>query len=189
MALGPLLDEHPRLEIELALSNDNADLLRHEADIALRMARPTQGSLIARRLGDVPIGLFAHRAYLARHGMPRGMDELRGHVLIGSDRDPAFWAAARSLDGQFASKSFRLRSDSDAAQLSALRSGIGIAVCQVGIAPLEESLVRVLPDQVAFKLECWLAMHDDLRSVRRVRIVNDHLRKVLPHLIRGAAKA
>lgn len=185
--LGPLLDEHPALEIELALGNDNADLLRHEADIGLRMARPTPGSLIARRLRDVPLGLFAHCAYLARRGTPQGVDDLRDHVLIGSDRNPAFLAAVQSFDGQLARRSFRLRCDSGAAQLSALRSGLGIAVCQVGIAAREESLVRVLPDRVGFKLDCWLAIHDDLRAVRRVRLVHDHLKNELPRLFRRTA--
>ncbi len=183
-ALAPLVDAHPGLETELALSNENSDLLRHEADIALRMARPTQGSLIARYLGEVPLGLFAHRSYLLRHGSPQEPGDLRGHLLIGADRDPAFLAALEAFGGAMTRRSFRLRCDSEAAQLAALREGIGIAICQRGIAARDPDLVPVLAGQVSFRLGCWLVMHDDLRAVRRIRMVYDHLGKCLPRMFK-----
>ena len=181
-ALGPLLDAYPGLEIEMALSNEATDLLHHEADLAVRMARPTQGSLIARRVGEVPLGLFAYRGYLARRGTPREIGDLRDHVLIGADRDPAFLNALKTLGGDLTRRSFRLRCDSEAAQLSALRGGLGIAVCQTGIAARDANLMPVLPDQVGFSLDCWLAVHDDLRAVHRIRLLHEHLARELPRL-------
>lgn len=87
--LPPMLAElrrpHPHLQIELSLSDANEDLLRRDADVAVRMARPTQGALVAKRIGNVKIGFFATRAYLADHPAPRSAAELsRGHALMST---------------------------------------------------------------------------------------------------------
>ena len=79
--------EHPRVELELALNNRNEDLLRRDADIAVRMARPTQRALIARRIGKARLGLYAHRDYLAKFGAPKSIADIGAHRLIGFDRD------------------------------------------------------------------------------------------------------
>lgn len=180
-ALAPLLAAHPGLGIELALSNDSADLLRHEADLAVRMLRPAQGGLVVQKVATVAIGLFAHRSYLQRTGMPESLADLAAHLLIGPDRDPAARAALAAATG-LPERALRLRCDSEAAQLAALRAGLGIAACQTGVAARDPGLVPVLPGQVRFTLDCWLAMHDDLRGVARIRLVRDHLAAALPVL-------
>lgn len=186
--LRPLLARHPRLEIELALSNRNDDLLRREADLAVRMVRPTQTGLIARKLGDVPIGLFAQRAYLDRQGRPRTPADLAGHVLIGPDRDDRTLAAlARSIPA-LSRRMIRFRCDREAAQLNALRSGVGIGICQDGIARAHPELEPVLHGRIEFRLEAWLVMHQDLRTSARVRLVFDHLAAALPPAFRAGAR-
>src|SRR5262249_36968072 len=86
--LAPFREAHPGISIELALSNRNADLLRHEADIAVRMAPPTQSALVSRHIGKVRIVLFAHRDYLRQHGVPRDLtDIVARHALVGFDKD------------------------------------------------------------------------------------------------------
>jgi len=80
---------HPAIVIELSLSNSNADLLRREADIAVRMSRPKAEVLLAKRTGHVALGLHAHRRYLAAAGMPRDIEDLRRHALVGFDKIPA----------------------------------------------------------------------------------------------------
>jgi DNA-binding transcriptional LysR family regulator len=70
---------------------------------------------------------------------------------------------------------FALRSDSDIAQLAALRAGFGIGVCQLGIARRDKNLVPVLHSELVFPMEAWLVMHRDLRSSRRIRLLFDHL--------------
>ena len=167
-------ERHPRIAIELVLSNKNQDLSRRDADIAVRMVRPAQKALVARRLGIVKIGLYARRDYLARHGTPRAIGHLGRHAVIGFDRDTqstrwfgAKLAATRDL--------FALRTDDDLAQLNALRAGFGIGGCQAGIAARDPNLIPVLPAALGFKLEMWLVTHEDLRSSRRVRLLFDHL--------------
>lgn len=173
--LGAFRDEFPRVAIELVLSNETEDLVRRQADIAVRMIRPTQTSLVAKKIGSVTIGLHAHRGYIKRHGVPRNLDEAGGHTIIGFDSDTASIRALRRRGMAFDRRMFGLRSDSDLAQLAAIRAGAGIGAIQLGIARRDKSLVRVLPEAFAMDLEVWVAMHEDLRPIRRMRAMFDHL--------------
>ena len=139
------------------------------------MVEPAQAALVVKRLGAVTLGLHAHRNYLARAGTPGDVEDLGAHSLIGFDREtPAIRALRRrapALDGI----RFALRSDSDLAQLMAIKAGFGIGVCQVALASRDPGLVRVLPDAFALELGVWLAMHENLRSTPRCRAVFDGL--------------
>jgi DNA-binding transcriptional LysR family regulator len=138
------------------------------------MLRPTQSALVARHIGRVALGLFAHRRYLQLRSIPRDLGAVRTHSLIGFDRDPY---AARLL-GQhgiaLTPDLFALRTDNDLAQLAAIRAGFGIGVCQVGIARREPDFVQLVPDGFGFDLEVWVAMHEDLRLTRRIRLMFAH---------------
>ena len=173
--LADLRSAHPRLQIELSLSNANEDLLRRDADIAVRMAQPTQGALVAKRVGVVKLGVFAAESYLADHAAPRSLADLAdGHALIGKDRDTSFFAALRAVGLPLKRKDFALRTDSDAAYVAALRAGVGIGICQVPLAAGPPRLRRLLP-KTAFELPMWVVTHEDLRASRRVSLVFEHL--------------
>ena len=168
-------EAHPGIAIELALTNTVEDLLRRDADIAVRMSQPTQEALLARRIGVARLGFFAHRRYLERHGVPDSVDELRRHVLIGFDRSMPIKAVADQLEIPISSDLFALRTDSDLAQLAALRAGFGIGAAQVNIARRDPNLVAILPDRFGFDLPTWVVMHEDLKADRRMRLMFDHL--------------
>lgn len=187
--LARLRSTHPRIQIELALSNRNEDLLRRDADVAVRMIAPTQGALLARRVGEVEVGLFATEAYLAAHRAPRSLSELRGHALIGSDRGRGVPEALATAGLATSPRDYVLRTDNDVAQLAAVRAGMGIGACQLPLARRSEALCRVLPELV-FRLEVWVVMHEDLRHVRRVRVVFEHLVEQLgTYLGKGTTRA
>lgn len=170
-----LRQRHPALTIELALTNRVQDLLRREADIAVRMTRPGQTQLIARHIGGIELGLHAHRDYLARCGTPRDAGELVRHALIGHDRPTAFIRQiAKSFPG-FDRGAFALRTDSDLAQLALIRCGAGIGACQAALAKRDPALVRVLPKAFAGRLDMWVTMHEDLRGSPRCRAAFDAL--------------
>jgi DNA-binding transcriptional LysR family regulator len=175
--LPPILtrfhEANPEIIIELALSDRQEDLLRRDADIAVRMARPTQSALTAQRAGFVPVGLFAHRRYLERHGAPTQLEP--GVAGIGFDRNVEMLSALRNLQLPLTREHFAFRSDSDLAQLAALRAGFGIGGCQYGIARRDPDLVPVLTEAFRFDLEVWVAMHEDLKSNRRMRLMFDAL--------------
>jgi len=168
--LAALRSQHPELTVELVLSNRADDLLRREADIAVRMFRPEQGALVATRVGGIEIGLHAHERYLAAHGVPKSMDELARHTLIGFDRESAFLRRLQRQYPVFSRDNLAFRADSDLAQLGALRAGIGIGVCQAALAARDKQLVRLLPDQFAPTLDTWVTMHEDLRESARCAV-------------------
>jgi DNA-binding transcriptional LysR family regulator len=163
--LARLQDQHPALTVELMLSNTLQDLLLREADIAVRMTAPQQAQLIARRVAPLELGLHAHPHYLQTQGMPESLAALGKHRLIGFDIETPFVRAARkSLGIPWQREAFRLRSDSDLAQLALMRAGAGIGICQVALAQRAPVLQRVLPEQFSYVLETWVAMHEDLRA-------------------------
>jgi DNA-binding transcriptional LysR family regulator len=177
--LSALKLEHPELSFELSLSNSIEDVLRHDADIAVRMTRPAQDSLVARKLGLISVGLYAHESWIKRHGMPGSLVELiASGTLIGYDRDPAIIRTLAADGIQASSAAFGWRSDSDLAQLSAVRAGFGVGVCQQAIAARDPKLQRVLADWT-HALEIWLVTHPNLRNLRRVRATLDSLARGL----------
>lgn len=164
---------HPRIAVEFVLSNRSEDLLRREADIAVRMVKPTQRALHARKIGVIRLRLHAHPRYVKSHGAPRTIDELLGHALIGFDKQPSVQRLPK-LPVPLTRDVFTFRCDSDIGQYAALRAGFGIGFCQVGLGQ-RDGLVPVLPDAITFELGMWVVMHEDLKSSRRVRLMFDHL--------------
>lgn len=177
--LPPMLAEfslrYPKIHLELTLSNRNLDLLRRDADIAVRMVRPTQTALIARRVGVIPIGLFAHRRYVEAFGLPKGPEEISRHCLIGFDRDTDIINSASGPPVRLTREQFRFRCDSVTGQLAALRAGMGIGACFVAVGQRNPDLIRVLEHKLSFCREVWLAVHRDARTTRRIRLLFDHL--------------
>jgi DNA-binding transcriptional LysR family regulator len=173
--IARLRDRHPDLKVELVLTDRIHDLLRREADIAVRMMRPDQGQLVARRIGQIELGLYARREYLSRHGEPRAVGELASHSVIGYDQPSAFVRKAeKSLQG-ISRDMFSLRTDNNLAQLALIRGGAGIGFCQVPIAKRDDTLMRVLAKKFSLQLETWVTMHEDLRNIPRCRVTFDAL--------------
>ena len=183
--LAGLQQAWPGLKIELSLSNRTEDLLRREADIAVRMLRPAQEALVARRAGGIELGLYAHRDYLARRGVPVQMADLKQHSRVGFDHENAFIRAMKHPLGVLNRGVFALRADSDLAQLAAVRAGCGIGICQAGVARRTPALQRVLPSAFSLELDTWVAMHEDLRSSKRCQVVFDALVTGLQSYIKG----
>lgn len=169
--LSALRNQHPELVVEMILSNEVDDLLRRDADIAVRMHRPTQNALIARRVGGIEVGLYAHRSYLAIHGSPNSLEDLVIHALIGFDRESAFIRRFLKQFPVFARLGLAFRADSELAQLAAVRAGFGIGVCQSPVANRDTALIRVLPSAFSVHMDTWVAMHEDLRNSARCQVV------------------
>lgn len=161
---------HPAIDIELSLSNQVENLLRRDADIAVRNMAPTQAALLVRRLGEVPVGFFAHRRYAAARGLPATLQHLAEHTLIGR---PEHLALAVSVAGM--ALRFGFQCNSDLGLLAALRAGLGIGYCQLPVGRRDPDLVPVLPGLILARVGVWLATHEDLRATRRIRVLLDHL--------------
>uniref|UniRef100_UPI001F59A42C LysR substrate-binding domain-containing protein n=1 Tax=Sphingobium sp. Sx8-8 TaxID=2933617 RepID=UPI001F59A42C len=165
----------PRLSIELVASDTVDDLLQRRADIAIRMVEPTQQALVARKLGVLQLGLYAHRDYLDLRGIPGSIADLVEHDLIGVDSSGSFSRTVLGALPGLDHANFALRVDNTVVQLAAIRAGFGIGICQEVIAGRDTMLERVLPDAFAFNLPLWIVMHEDLRSSGRYRAVFDAL--------------
>lgn len=173
--LVPLLQEQPELEIELAVSNRSDNLLRRDADIAVRHFRPTQDGLIVRKVGETEMGLYAHEDYLARHGEPTDFTLPEGAFLAGHDREPMPIDAAVQGAPPTSPPRFRWRSDSMLALQAGVECGAGLGMYFVDIAAERPGLRRVLADRIRLKQEVWLCAHDELRRSRRMRFVWERL--------------
>ncbi|AXV15850.1 LysR family transcriptional regulator [Neorhizobium sp. SOG26] len=190
--LGRLQDAYPDLEVEVSLSDSLEDLLKREADIAVRMTTPSQDALLVRRIGNIPLGLFAHRRYLERHGTPAKPQDLTDHRFIGYDRRTAFVRQAleeiRKSAPTFPIEGIRWkhRADSNLAQLAAIRAGVGIGICQVAIARRDPDLVQLFRQEFDLPLPTWVAMHENLKTARRWRVTFDALVEGLTEYVRSA---
>jgi Transcriptional regulator len=182
--LAGFMHEHPGIRIELHVSNRSADLLRRDADIGVRSDRPQQGALLARRLGEIRLGFFVHRAYAERRGLPEKPGDLARHAIIGPDRDVDTLRGMVLAGQQVTPDVFTFRTDNHTAQLAALRAAVGIGVCQVAIAARDPDLLPVLPDW-RFDREIWLSMHEDLKTSRRIRLVYDFLGETLAEFLKA----
>jgi DNA-binding transcriptional LysR family regulator len=186
--LAAFRQQHPGIVIELSLSNTPEDLLRRDADIAIRMMRPTQEALVARRIGKIALGIFAHRRYLEANGRPKNVADLARHALIGYDTETAYIRSVRPAGLPYAREYFALRTDNDPAAMAAIRAGYGIGICQVGIAQRDPDLVQLLPGQFVLDMETWVVMHEDLRRSVRVRTLYDNLCAALTDYAKPRAK-
>ncbi|PCD04315.1 LysR family transcriptional regulator [Sphingomonas spermidinifaciens] len=171
--LAALRAQHPGLIIELLLTNASSDLLRRDADLAIRMTEPRQQALLIKSVGRIRLGFYAHRDYLSRAGSIGSAADLERHAIIGFDQDAA---SIRSIEAAWPDlPCFALRTDNQLAQLALIRAGCGIGVMQDPIAHRDPALVSVLPEDFQARMSVWIAMHEDLRSTRRMRLVFDAL--------------
>jgi DNA-binding transcriptional LysR family regulator len=177
--LARLKQAEPGLEIELVADNAIANLLARDADIAIRMARPVQNDLIAQKIGDLALGCFAHRDYVARRGAPASLAELTGHDLVGYDRVSRIIDAMSQFGVTLERSGFAFRTDDEVAQWELVRAGAGVGFAQMAVAAGDPNLERLLGDLPLPRLPLWLAAHQDLRTSRRIRRVQDFLQAEL----------
>lgn len=166
----------PEVTIDLVQTNAITSLSKGEADLALRMVKPEQPDLVARRLPDVELGFYAHRDYIDRYGQPLTPEELmQGHRLIGPDRDSYFLEVAKSLGYAIDRSAFHVRTDNLLMQIAFVRAGAGIGVLHKPLAQHWPDLVAVWADAPLPALPFWLVCHGDVQYNARVRALQNFL--------------
>ena len=170
----------PGIQIELVASNQISNLLRREADIAVRMVRPAQGSLVARKLGDIAIIAGAHTGYLQRAGTPRKPGDLLQHRLIGYDRDDTIERGFAKFGLALPHEAFALRTDNHLAYGRLVAAGAGIGFVAAYNLRHWPGVVPLLPMLKIPPLPCWLAVHREIRGSALVRRVYDFLAEAIP---------
>ncbi|MEO6897311.1 MAG: LysR substrate-binding domain-containing protein, partial [Caldimonas sp.] len=176
---------HPASEIELVASNELTNLLRREADIAVRMVRPAQSSLVARKLGDIEIVAAAHSSYLAKAPPLRRAEDLLDHRLVGYDRDEVILRGFARMGVTLSRADFAVRTDDQVAYGRLVAEGAGIGFVARYNVREWPGVVAVLPSLAIPALPCWLAVHREIRSNPLVRTVYDFFARELPPQLRG----
>lgn len=165
----------PDIRIDLVPSDSSENLLFREADIALRMYRPTQLDMVTRHLGDIRLGLFAARSYLERKGVPRHIRELDQHDMVGYDANDDILREMRA-NGLAAQRDwFAVRCDNQSAYWQLVRAGCGLGFCQAQIARADPDIVEISLPLPLPVLELWLTAHEALRHTPRIARVWDLL--------------
>ena len=173
--LRTLLRQHPDLNVEIVPQTPGFSLSRREADIAVMVGRPTERQLHSESLGTYALGLYASESYIADHTMPKTIDELLTHRLIGYVEDLLF-SDRINIAKQIASDwQSRIAIYSPVGQVEAVRSGLGIGVLHQFLLGNGEGLVPVLPE-LGLSREFFLVSHPNTERIPRIQAVLNFMR-------------
>lgn len=173
--LRRLRKAHPEIDIEIVASDTTENLLRREADIALRMYRPSQLDVISKRLGNLEVGVFAAHSYVARRGLPSDFAQLAKHDVIGYDRNTQIIDGMRALGHKVSKDFFAFRCDDQVVCWQMVLAGCGIGFGQLALGEADPRLVRLLSDTPIASLPVWLTAHPELKRNMCIRRVYDWL--------------
>ncbi len=176
--LPGLRDAHPALHVELNGSYQRADLSRGEADLAVRMARPTEPDLVARRAFELGWFVYAARSYLERAGRPATHDDLREHRLVLYLPHMHAVAPLRWMEQYRSDAREVTRVESMDLACTIVSSGAGLAVLPTFVGDRVAGLARVFPERVGVNTG-WIVYHESVRDSARVRVVADALSSYL----------
>jgi DNA-binding transcriptional LysR family regulator len=167
--------KHPGVTVVADMRSAFADLARQQADVAVRASmRAPEGDLVAKHVAKLTVAFYASRAYLARHGRPERVEDLRDHAIVRGEAGAPVMPGERTLDGHSSAERVAFRSQSIIARLAAIRDGVGIGMVGCFMGDREPSLVR-LPFAVSDpNVNVWLLIHVDLRQNARVRAFSEH---------------
>lgn len=167
--------DYPDVDVELLIALSPLDLLRREADIALRMGSPQSDLLVGRKIGRVHFGLYAAEHYLEARGRPRKLDELGRHAIIESTGEMAGLKQAEVLRSHASGAVRSTASNNVFTQMALLRAGAGIVPMPCYMAAGQRGIERVLAGEFDVSLDLWLLTVRDLRQTKRVRAMMDFL--------------
>ncbi|WP_198414850.1 LysR family transcriptional regulator [Piscinibacter terrae] len=176
--LRRLRDEHPQIQVEMVASNAVENLLERDADIALRMVKPAQSALIAKKVVELPLGFYAHQSYIQSRGMP-SFETFMTHEWVGFDKSDQMIRGFREGGFKVTREFFAFRCDNQIVSWQAVKAGLGIGVGMQRVARLSPDLVRVLPQLPVPPLTLWITAHRELRSTPRLKTVFDALATAL----------
>jgi len=173
--LGELRARHPGIDLVLSVAERRLDLGRREADIAIRIARPTEPDLVAKRLMHIDLALYASVDYLERRGRPSPTERFRGHDVVSfPEGRPSLpeteWLARNCGEGRIV-----LKCNSVSTLVEAIREGLGVGLVPCVVGDRDSRLVRLDTPDPPESRDIWVAYHHDIEPSARVRAVIDFL--------------
>ena len=179
-SIGQLTLKHPGIRVVLRATPRVIKFSDRTADIALRLVRPAEDRVIAQRIATFDFGLYVHPSYLALKGRPESVETLHGFDVITYDDRFDTVPEVAWLHMRTSPENMTLRVSSLGAILAAISAGAGMGVLPHFIAPPE--LVCLFDCHGLPARPMWLAMHEDLKDIARVRLVFDHLKNTVTDL-------
>ena len=173
----------PDIAIELVPTDDSRNLLYREADIAVRMYRPSQLELVTQHLGEIELGVYASKAYLAARGRPTSINDLAGHEFVGYDTNTAITDGFRAFGIDIDRSFFKTRCDDNIAYWELVRAGCGIGFSQASVGRADPDMVEIDLGITLPTLPVWLTAHEAMRQTPRIRRVWDLLAEGLRPLV------
>ena len=170
-----LREQEPGIAIEVIPSNALSDLLRREADIAIRHVKPEQPELIARHIREATAHFYASEDWVKTHGHPRSAEDAAHLPFVGSDRQGRYLGYLRAHGLNLSDANFSCYADHTMAHWALVQQGLGIGAMMMEIARNTPRIVRVLDDLPPIRFPVWLVTHRELRTSRRIRVVFEAL--------------
>ncbi|MCO4769136.1 MAG: LysR family transcriptional regulator [Deltaproteobacteria bacterium] len=180
--IAALRIDYPGIEIEVVSTNQQSDLSRREADIALRSFRPKQPDLVARKVRQSAAHLYATPEYLASIGNPSTPDELSRGEFLGFDRDDTMIRGLNAMGLSLTQANFPVITGDQLLQWELAKRGVAICIMGERIGDAEPTVQRALPDFPPFPVPLWLTTHREVKTSRRIRVVYDRLFEALSAL-------
>ncbi|HET9113371.1 MAG TPA: LysR family transcriptional regulator [Burkholderiales bacterium] len=181
--LARLRQNQPQIQIELLASNRVENLLERQADIAIRHTRPRQGGLVAKRIGEVAIGAFAHTGYLQRMNGKIEFSRAAEYNWIGMDTSDILLRGFRKAGLPVERDFFAFRCDNQIVGWQMALAGAGIGFAPLAVAKHWPDMQRVLQDVPVANMPIWLTAHRELRSSARIGLVFDALAQDLQTIL------
>ena len=166
---------HPALQVHFVMSDKYVDLMKGEADVALRSGDTDDGELVGRKIGDSIWAVYASRTYIERHGRPERVDDLAQHALVGFDDTMARHRIAAWLHKVAPNATVAARSNSVLGLVYSAKAGVGVAPLPIALGDAEPDLVRVI-EPVAELSRIWRVLTTpELRRTPRVSAFFDFI--------------
>lgn len=168
--LKMLRANHPGVHVDLIPSQAQTDLTRHDADIAVRHARPLQPDLIARWIGDFDVSLFASPKYLASLKDPVTAETIAAADFIGFEHPERLVQQINDLGIAVSPDNFKIVATSGVVLYELTREGLGVALLPTSVAADRFGLVEVIPELPKMRMPIWLVTHKDVQTNMRIRL-------------------
>jgi len=173
--LRQLREQAPGIQVEVVSSDAVSDLLRREADIAIRHLKPEQPDLIARHIREAEAHYYASQDWVRQHGHPRTAEQAAHLPFVGYVRGGPYLQYLRQHGLPLTEASFSCYAGQTATHWALVTQGLGIGTMMKEIAEATPGMVRVLDEVPSVRFPIWLVTHRELRTARRIRVVFEAL--------------
>jgi DNA-binding transcriptional LysR family regulator len=173
-------ERHPAIALEIVARMDLVNLVRREADIAIRGQKPADGDFVVRSAGSWPFGLYAQKSYARARKLKPGSPDLSRADIITWTKEFAHIRGGSWFAEHAPRAAVALASDSARVHFAACKAGMGIAILPTHLADRERDLVCLLPAERVLAVQLWVVVHRDLLRAARVRAVMDFLVDLAP---------